>query len=1007
MSNKYTDIKLSTTVSVIIHGGSPLGFKLAKTLLEQGGQVILIDHFNSKTKGYVSELKKLGKADFIDFTGLEALYKNLSRIDYIYYLLSEKLDDQNTFSSRDFLEESNYLNQTLKSAQKSDSKVALVSSIKLNEQLSAHILNSNVSAPSPYSAIELQKYCETLTAEYRDKSKLNARIIRLGSILGAEIDQITDPILDEILEESSNKGFITIYGEGLELHYLINIEDAVYGILKITFQSKTEGEVISLTNNNDYTTLSLAYKILEINDDISDIKFAPARGDDKYISYEHYIPAPNASNFGWKQGIVLEQSIIETIQRLYPKTGQIISKKRTASKSTDIETVEKVQAKSVKTPLGDLVDSLTKPFTRITRASSNSVEKFRQTLTPLKFTYVASITVITLLAFFYLIYPILSLGFGGYLTYKALNNAKDSAVVFELDKSQKELEKAQGYIEKISKSFNQIKWVFTVSGQTETFDNFSQLLFASQYGVSGAKDVVEAIEPLSNYINNFEPALNFQNNLPASSREYRDDLVKLKQNKSLLQKGVYSINIASDLIDSVKTSSFPTPLQNYVVILKQYNDNLSDQITPAEKVITFLPDVLGIEKRVRYLVLLQNPAELRSTGGWLSSYALISFEGGQIRELKVDDIYNLDGNLINKDIKIQAPTSMRNALDVELQTFSLSNWIPDLQSVAALNEQLLGKTDPGTEIDGVIAIDTEVLKALLSVWDEVIIPGESQPITAENLDEKILKLHKEFTPGESLKAPFLANLANTLFQRVLSSDAQDFTKLGDAFLASLESKNMSIYLENSDAYDYLDQNGWSGTLGDKYKSAPFTVEWNWGANKVNSKIERSINLNIDIFDEKKVDYTYQLSLKNSATTKVYPLGDYTNYLRVYLPEGAQIKSVKGFSDADYQIYLENGFKVVGGWLNVPIQSSKTFDIKYTLEESSAYKPISVSQNDIEYNLNAYKQPGTYEDTISINITYPDTWAVINADGLDNVLNQLILQSKFSSDMNYQIVWNRK
>ncbi|KKR05527.1 MAG: hypothetical protein UT34_C0002G0034 [candidate division WS6 bacterium GW2011_GWF2_39_15] len=1006
MASKYSDVKLSTTVSLLVHGGNPLGFKLAKTLLEQGGKVIIVDHFNSESKKYISELKKLGTADFIDFTGIESLFKTINRIDYVYYILEEYLNIQRSFSSKDFLEESNYLNHTLKASQKSDSKFALITTIKLNEQLSAHILNNNLSAPSPYSAIELQKYCETLTAEYRDKSKLNARIIRLGTLLGTEIETLRDPILNDMISESSNRGYITIAGEGLELHYLLNIDDAIYGILKLTFSSQTEGEVISLANNHDYTTLSLAYKLLEINPEISEIKFGPATNKEEYISFEHYTPAPNASNYGWKQAITLEQSIVETIETLYPKTGQII-KKSLEKPAPQEKSEETIRVKSVKTPLGDFFDILSRPFKLLTRSSTNSWEKFKGSLTKGKIAQLVIIGIAAFLFIIFVLYPILTVSAGGYLAYKNLMAAKEQASQLELTKAEKSLEKSEEYIDKVSGAFGRTKWMFAVTGAQDTYDNVSQLIFASQYAVSGAKDVASAVEPLAMYLTNFKPALNFQNTLPSSSREYRDYLVSLKQNRSLLQKGVYDLNIASDLIDTVKTNTFPVSLQNYIAQLKSYNDQLGEQIIPLEKVVTFLPDILGIEQRVRYLILLQNPAELRSTGGWPSSYALVAFEGGQIRELKVDDIYNIDGELINADIKMSTPLSMKRALGVDLQTFSLSNWDPDLKGVSDLDEKLLNEIDPGVKIDGVITIDTEVLKSLLGVWGEVIIPGETQPITADNLDDKISALHKEFKPGESLKAPFLANLANTSLQKLLTAEVPEYSKISTVVMDSLEQKHLNIYLKNRDAFEYLSENGWSGTLLNDYKSAPFSIEWNWGANKVNNKIERSRSINIDIFDTESVDYTYQLAIRNTATSKIYPQGDYSNYLRVYMPENAQIKSVKGFSDSDYQIYLEKGYKVIGGWLNVPIQSSRNFEIKYNIGKNSTYKPITVNNEDISLALNIYKQPGTFDDPTSINITYPDTWAVVNNDTMDGVLNQLLSQTKLTSDLKYNIIWNTK
>ncbi|HVX92759.1 MAG TPA: NAD(P)-dependent oxidoreductase, partial [Candidatus Dojkabacteria bacterium] len=316
MENKYTNIKVNTALSLIVHGSNEVGFQLAKTLLEQGGRVILVDKFDSNTKRLVTELKKLGEADFIDFHGLESLYKSINRIDYIFYLLNEN-DQEKNLTSKDFLEESNYLNQTLKSALKNNTKTSLITSIKLNKRLTETVSSLNVSAPSPYSTIELQKYCETLTAEYRDKSKLNVRILRLGTLLGEGIQNISDDVVNDLFKDSLQKGVLTIKGEGLDTHYLININDAVYGILKLTFADKTEGEVITLANNHEYTTLSIAYKLLEINGDIREIKFKDS-DDNTPFSLANYTPATNAEKYGWQQNSTLEQSIVESLKAINP-----------------------------------------------------------------------------------------------------------------------------------------------------------------------------------------------------------------------------------------------------------------------------------------------------------------------------------------------------------------------------------------------------------------------------------------------------------------------------------------------------------------------------------------------------------------------------------------------------------------------------------------------------------------------------------------------------------------
>ena len=98
-------------------GGNRAGYLLAKTLVEQGCHVIIIDKFNPETKKYITELKKFKSIDFFEFKGIESVYKNLKRFDYLFYLLNEGLV-QNDFDSKEFLKETGFVDLSLKNAKK-------------------------------------------------------------------------------------------------------------------------------------------------------------------------------------------------------------------------------------------------------------------------------------------------------------------------------------------------------------------------------------------------------------------------------------------------------------------------------------------------------------------------------------------------------------------------------------------------------------------------------------------------------------------------------------------------------------------------------------------------------------------------------------------------------------------------------------------------------------------------------------------------------------------------
>ncbi len=123
-------------------------------------------------------------------------------------------------------------------------------------------------------------------------------------------------IIHNLVKDATQKAQITIKGEGLDIHNKIDEQDAVYGILKLTFSDKTKGEVITLANKNNYTTLSIAYKLLELNTDAQSIKFVE-NPDRDFIVQDLYVPAPHASKYGWIQQATLEETMINQIHTYY------------------------------------------------------------------------------------------------------------------------------------------------------------------------------------------------------------------------------------------------------------------------------------------------------------------------------------------------------------------------------------------------------------------------------------------------------------------------------------------------------------------------------------------------------------------------------------------------------------------------------------------------------------------------------------------------------------------
>jgi nucleoside-diphosphate-sugar epimerase len=996
-NSKLEKIKSQTPVSIIIHGGNRCGYLISKTLIDQGCHVIIVDNYNSQTSKYISELKSSSLFDFFEFKGLDGIYKNIKRFDYLFYFVNVP-STRGDFDSKEFIKESSYLETSLKNAHKYNAKFALVTSLSVNRELSNRVNNIKMASPSPYSDMELQKYCETLSAEFRDKTNLNIRILRLGTLIGKGITKIDNETVHNLVKDATQKPQIVIKGEGLDIHNLIDEKDAVYGILKLTFLDKTKGEVITLANKNDYTTLSVAYKLLELNTEAQSIKFVE-NPDKNLIVQDLYVPAPHAAKYGWTQQVTLEESLIDQVQTYYDdtnKTWNVNNEKK--DKKPEI-------IKTSKTELGIFFEKLSSPFKKIFK--KERVTEERKETDWKHITKISLITIAVIAITYFLIYPIIGTTIGLILINNEVKGLQTSISDMDSTSSKEKVTQIGNNIDRVTASIGNLSWAFKLVGQETLYKNISQLLLGTKYATDGGEYIIDSLAPLSEYIKDFQPAVDFQNSTPTTTREYTQYLNEIKDNSYKVEEAAYKVSLANQIISNVDINSFPTFSRDRISNIRDLINQINEGTSVFKDIVVFLPDVLGVNQRERYLILLQNESELRGTGGWLTSYGIVGIEGGQIRELFVDDIYNADGTLKVQGKTFPASTSLQQALGLTTEPFSLVNWDPDLSETEIAAQPYIQALGKGNDLDGVITINISFIQKLLDKWGGIEVPGETELITSSNLYSKIFEMHEDFTPGSTSKQTFLANLANQIITKLLSMNIADLISMGSVFEDALDQKDLQATFKNPEAYNFFNDRSWAGSLDSRYNSAPLAIDWNWGGNKANLYLNKNYDLSIDIVDENTVNFTYTISTENTSTSTTYPQGNYVNYQRIYIPSNATVLSTLGFQDGQYNVYKESGFKVLGGWFNVPIQTINSLTVTYQIKRDSSTNnfPLQINDKNISFDLNLFKQSGEGSHAYKLDISYPSGWNLESSGNLNSIGSQLTSRFEFSKDLNFNISWN--
>src|SRR3989344_5583158 len=137
------------------------------------------------------------------------------------------------------------------------------------------------------------------------------------------------------------------------------------------------------------------------------------------------------------------------------------------------------------------------------------------------------------------------------------------------------------------------------------------------------------------------------------------DAQQLSNSLSDAQDAEQKIQLALAEIKSIDRTGIPDKIEKDLSYAEsQLNLGLTE-LSLLKKLINALPDLIGLSEDKRYLLLFQNSNELRATGGFIGSYAEVSFHSGRLEDLIIDDIYNSDGQLLEKNIAITPPEPIK------------------------------------------------------------------------------------------------------------------------------------------------------------------------------------------------------------------------------------------------------------------------------------------------------------------------------------------------------------
>lgn len=988
---KHKVVASNQLPTVLIVGGAGfIGSNLCRLLLSQNCYIICLDNLVTGKKENIEAFLTNKNFQFVKHDLTQPLSKlNLPSLDYIFHLAgiesylakgSHYLKDLKTL-----LVNSLGTRNLLELAKKKNCRFLLGSSPYVFEGLIStkelkNYFGKKKDGQSLYSFAEAKRFSETLVFEYFRNYDLDCRIVRILDVYGPGMPLNTNNEIATLFNNLKKGEMLQIPGEGTKIIYPTFIDDLVYGLLKAMFNQGSAGKIYTLADPREITLLNFAYTLRKISDFQVGIEFVASMSQQSSVEKEELLKTKRELN--WYPKIKLEEGLKKTLKWLKKtKLPKPASEGEKGEKKIKKE-IEKTEKKA-KSP---------EPKRRLEKG----INFLKALIKKLKLNIKLNKIFILFLALFLIIFSLPFLSFTCYLRkgINQMNQGQASLALLSFQRSKRVL-----------LEFN---WLTSLPPLGKQKKEALSLLTLINRVLEAENKKAKATDHFYNLIG------------IVVGGERGDPEEEVKKIKIYLDQAWQDLSVVESELDKASLES------NKFIILAGLKDKLKDfkkrapdlrkRIADIREILKILPEILAFKDKKTYLVLLQDNMELRPTGGFISSFAFLTFEKGKLLDFKVEDVYTADSQLKGR---VEPPEPIKKYLGETNWFLRDSNWDPDFPTAAAQAEWFLEK-ELARNTDGTIGLTLNFIQEVLRNLGPIHLPEYDEIITADNLFERAVYYSEiDFSPGLGQK-DFLNQLVSLLFKKIKQMEDEDWLKLGKAIEKGLVEKQLLISLNKEKSSWFFRDRGWDGTIrrqaitqeGVGLGDYLMLVEANLSVNKVNFFLKRKLKHETTILEEGELIESLIISYENTSASSGWPGGEYKNYLRLYLPSKSRLISVEigedensfiQLSDSKVDRFEEHGKQIFGFLLTIPAKEKRLFKITYQPEDKIDFK-----NNLASYLFFWQKQPGVGADELKFLVNFPSSFKPIKIAPMAKLVgHQIIFSSDTAKDRAFLIEFKKQ
>ncbi len=300
---------------ILITGGAGfIGSHLCERLLKEGNEVICLDNFFTGARRNIMPLMDNHRFELIRHDITREIFLE---VDQIYNLACPASPVHYQYNPIKTIKTSvmGAINM-LGMAKRIKAKILQASTSEVYGDPTEHPQKEsywgNVNPIGKRSCYDEGKRCaETLFMDYHNQNKVRIKIIRIFNTYGPRMQPDDGRVVSNFIIQALQNKPITIYGNGAQTRSFQYIDDLLEGMTRFMATDDSITGPINIGNENEFTILELAGKVLELTNSRSEIIFLPLPENDPVQRKPDSTYARELLN--WEAKVQLQEGLTKTI----------------------------------------------------------------------------------------------------------------------------------------------------------------------------------------------------------------------------------------------------------------------------------------------------------------------------------------------------------------------------------------------------------------------------------------------------------------------------------------------------------------------------------------------------------------------------------------------------------------------------------------------------------------------------------------------------------------------